>query len=757
MNGTLGMSDLKPCEGFVAQLGARAVGGLDEPAGAALEAHLAGGCAGCAALAAELEAELDLARLPEEDPAPGGWERVLLRLDGAAPAAPDVPAPVVRLRCAYCHDDLRRAEAACCAACLAPHHPDCVAGHGRCAAPGCAETRVLRAGAPPAPTVTRPARPRLRLLLGLIVGSGGVAALAEVSRRGEVAGQERAEQRAAERVIEMQRLLAEYQAAGPARVAEPTYDGKPLSHWIQVLADRSQGYRDGALVALQAMGDAAVPALLQALEAENVVQRQSAARALREMRAPQAMPALLRRSRDDPDTEVRVQAVHALVGVAQGASRQVQEAALVGLTGAARDPQREVRYAAVQAARSLVHLPGTQALWRASLSSDADLQVREHAAEQLADLLEGSPIQPDAEPLQALLQALRADPHPGVRCVIAERLADDSLREDPAQASIADALARALADPAPEVREQAVRSLESFDLAPRHLEALLEALPNTPLASELLRRASLERLAQLVPELSRRSEAVQAEFLGVLDRILWERDETSLLFDAVAGYFSQAPSPELRLATAWILDKASHGRPDRRARGQEAVRVVEGDVTSVLAPAPLVDEPLPVWFAVELAGKLGTAARAAAPGLAAIARCRELPDSRRGRALETLVAVAPVDSATETAVVEALQAGAGDVLAGHALLAVAQAPAGALQGEACRRVLLQRAPVWLARDEAPSRGTRANLLRALVHIDPTAEELRPLERLLRGLPDAETKQDGSVAVLEKQALLSRLR
>lgn len=50
----------------------------------------------------------------------------------------------ISLRCAYCHAALARDEAAFCAACLAPHHEECWVEHGRCTAPGCAETRVVR-------------------------------------------------------------------------------------------------------------------------------------------------------------------------------------------------------------------------------------------------------------------------------------------------------------------------------------------------------------------------------------------------------------------------------------------------------------------------------------------------------------------------------------------------------------------------------------------------------------------------------------
>ncbi|MBX3472561.1 MAG: iron chelate uptake ABC transporter family permease subunit [Planctomycetes bacterium] len=63
-----------------------------------------------------------------------------------------------------------RDEAAFCATCLAPHHADCFADHGHCAAPGCAERATVRAGVRP------PGRRWSRWALGF-----GVAALLPVA------------------------------------------------------------------------------------------------------------------------------------------------------------------------------------------------------------------------------------------------------------------------------------------------------------------------------------------------------------------------------------------------------------------------------------------------------------------------------------------------------------------------------------------------------------------------------------------------
>lgn len=64
------------------------------------------------------------------------------------PPRPPEPATGLALgvRCTFCHDALSRAEAVYCASCLAPHHAGCFGEHGRCSAPGCAETASVRRG-----------------------------------------------------------------------------------------------------------------------------------------------------------------------------------------------------------------------------------------------------------------------------------------------------------------------------------------------------------------------------------------------------------------------------------------------------------------------------------------------------------------------------------------------------------------------------------------------------------------------------------
>ncbi len=174
---------------------------LDPDEDAALAAHLAG-CGACRARR-DAFAGAAAALAAPDDEAPGvleAWGGVLARLedaaagepleDGDAGEGPDeepVARPragplVIALACTFCHDALRRSEAAYCASCLAPHHEDCLRAHGRCAAPGCEETRLVRpvtfpadgaAGAPAA----RGWRPVAAVALGALLVAGGAAAL----------------------------------------------------------------------------------------------------------------------------------------------------------------------------------------------------------------------------------------------------------------------------------------------------------------------------------------------------------------------------------------------------------------------------------------------------------------------------------------------------------------------------------------------------------------------------------------------------
>lgn len=159
---------------------------LEDPAEVArLRVHLAG-CAACAASVAALEQAL----LPPPDPEPPAAvlraveERIAAEEVARAGHEEPTPPPLdVRLRCTWCHDGLVSAGAVYCAACLAPHHEECFAEDGRCAAPGCGGRAVLRRepsrSGPGAERAASPPR-RRRLVRGLaaLVAGGALSAVA---------------------------------------------------------------------------------------------------------------------------------------------------------------------------------------------------------------------------------------------------------------------------------------------------------------------------------------------------------------------------------------------------------------------------------------------------------------------------------------------------------------------------------------------------------------------------------------------------
>jgi hypothetical protein len=127
-----------------------------------------------------------LARAADGPPPPAAVrERLLVaaaleakaRAAADAPAAAEVAALPIRLRCTYCHAGLATGEAVYCADCLAPAHRPCFVEHGRCPAPGCRGERFVE------PRRALPARPRdsrrgLGLLLALpIAAATAIAAL----------------------------------------------------------------------------------------------------------------------------------------------------------------------------------------------------------------------------------------------------------------------------------------------------------------------------------------------------------------------------------------------------------------------------------------------------------------------------------------------------------------------------------------------------------------------------------------------------
>mgnify|MGYP001241435653 CR=1 FL=1 len=160
--------------------------GLTDAGGAAheaVQAHLAA-CMGCRTSGQELTRALTPGPLPFDPQAL--WPELAARVAALPPAASPV-ALRVHLRCTWCHDRLE-SLAVHCAGCLAPHHEECFREHGRCAAPGCAERRLLRPETPSAraprrrPRWARPGRLQVSVVVGL--GLAVLAATWSLGRRG---------------------------------------------------------------------------------------------------------------------------------------------------------------------------------------------------------------------------------------------------------------------------------------------------------------------------------------------------------------------------------------------------------------------------------------------------------------------------------------------------------------------------------------------------------------------------------------------
>ena len=138
---------------------------LSPDVAAAYAKHL-GGCAACATWTQTLDDAMTPTPTP---PAPTATDKLAARLD--PPQQSDLNIQVA-VACCFCHDRLRQRDAAFCATCLAPHHPECFATHRGCATPGCDSNEVVY------PATSRPPRRRFGTIGLLAVGfcAAGVAA-----------------------------------------------------------------------------------------------------------------------------------------------------------------------------------------------------------------------------------------------------------------------------------------------------------------------------------------------------------------------------------------------------------------------------------------------------------------------------------------------------------------------------------------------------------------------------------------------------
>lgn len=149
----------------------------DEDNARELDWHLSG-CERCQARLELVEDSLEPPKLP---PLPEGLYGRLekrIRHEGRSQAQPTAATLGVKMLCSVCKGGLARGEAVYCSACLAPYHDDCFSDHGRCAALGCEETRVVRSADGVRKKRGGSVWGRAALILAVGAGSGLAAAYA---------------------------------------------------------------------------------------------------------------------------------------------------------------------------------------------------------------------------------------------------------------------------------------------------------------------------------------------------------------------------------------------------------------------------------------------------------------------------------------------------------------------------------------------------------------------------------------------------
>lgn len=202
----------------------------DDDDGGAVRAHLEA-CDACRRARAALDVALVAPPLPFAPDELLPELRAKLEAHDALQTPPAPPALAgVKLLCTFCKDGLPPPETVYCASCLAPHHADCFGEHGRCAAPGCQGTLVVRTAAPPARAPRR--RGWLLVASGLFVGGGAVAALTLAPRQDGVVTTATERTPAADPVPEGVTTTTEATPTGPA--GEPVW----ITEYKQVLATR---------------------------------------------------------------------------------------------------------------------------------------------------------------------------------------------------------------------------------------------------------------------------------------------------------------------------------------------------------------------------------------------------------------------------------------------------------------------------------------------------------------------------------------
>ncbi len=217
-----------------------------------------------------------------------------------------------------------------------------------------------------------------------------------------------------------------------SRTTEPSWQGRPLSRWLEDLDSEQAGTREQAKAAFRSMGDSIVPALVEIIHGDS-----------------------------KPAGETGNRAYNALIVIARvkpGALEALND--LLYYEGAAGD-----------AALSLAALnpTGIPALTNAAGSGYPVLRAR--AAGALGTMPEA------AAAVAPTLIELLTDPERNIR-----QMAVVSLGQIGPEQGVVAALARRLKDDSAEIRSVAARTLAKFGAASREALPALQAAENDPLA-----------------------------------------------------------------------------------------------------------------------------------------------------------------------------------------------------------------------------------------------------------------------------------
>jgi HEAT repeat protein len=384
-------------------------------------------------------------------------------------------------------------------------------------------------------------------------------------------------------------LLAAAQAP-----TEPTFQGRPLSHWLKQLEAPEVGARRDAIAALAALGPdaaAAVPALLKALDDDDTQVRRGAITALGRIgpKARAAVPALTQ-ALEDKNRDYRFLALRALAGIGPESGLGIPELMRAYQLAAPPSSGADLNYPQRVDICKLLGEQGAKAEKAVPLLVEALKDMQPGVRRAAADALEA--IGPAAIPTVVKAFPLAADPQSGVA---REEVLKLLKRFGPKAAKEAKGVIEALKSPEPAVRRAAVEFFAS--LGPAAVPVLAEALQRN---DQTLREGALMGLASLGPDA-----------IPELVKTLKDKDEKVRVASARA--LAQM-GPKAKTAVA-ALAEALRDTPAVRLAAREALGSVGKEAVPFLVQALKDKDDVIRLLAVQGLGRLGPEAKTAIPAL----------------------------------------------------------------------------------------------------------------------------------------------